>query len=278
MIAQTPFTSAQGAIDAATTPEGTADNLITFWVSQGVPFTSGHIVHAIRTARSDLMFSQSRIGAHVRRMHAQGGMPGYDDGLGNEIPVQFSLRQTTGIGRTPVGIEVCVYAPSRPEADLFEFEINIAEAPQVADGQGGTTSAATAMLNATPNLPAGSPGASPIPPVQPSGTVAVAYGKMVPGNPLATIHSDGRLCIPRLAFEALAHETGDPIKGGESLYVYETPTDLIVSQSPVIDMPHQSYAPTTDRLRLHLFLSKTYPVGTDFEVLVLSNHLSISLP
>lgn len=278
MIAQTPFTSARGAIDAAHTPEEACDNLVTFWINQGVCFTSGHVVHAIRSCRSDLVFGQARIGGHLRNAFESGLLPAYDDGFGGEIDVARVSRRTTRTDtRTPVGTEVFVYGPSLDDCDSFEFEVNIAEAPQVSDGLGGQTSAATALLNATPNLPAGSPGASSIPPVQPSGTIAVANGKMVPGNPLAVIHNDGRLCVPRIAFEALAFETGRPVKGGEPLHVSFGPNGdtLTISQDPFNgSIPA---APTTDRLRLHLTTPRPFQVGTEFEIKVGTDSLTVSL-
>ena len=276
-IAMSPFTSAQGAIDAATTPEEACDNLTTFWIQQGVCFTSGHIVHAVRSARQDLVFSQGRIGGYLRGAFDMGGLDAFDDGYGGAQPVVRVARRTVSTGtRTPVGTEVFVYGPTADECDCFEFEINIAEAPQVSDGMGGQTSAATAMLNATPNLAPGTPGASSIPPVQPSGTVAVANGKMVPGNPVAVIHADGRLCIPRIAFEALAFETGVPIVGGEPLNVcfFTSGDGIMVSTMP---LPGGVTAcPTTDRLRLHLTPLTPQPVGKEFEIKVASDGLRIS--
>lgn len=265
-IATSPFISAQGAIDAATTPEDACDNLVTFWINQGVCFTSGHVVHAIRQARTDLVFGQARIGSHLRDYFV---FPSYDDGFGGETPVCRVARKTVSTGtRTPVGTEVFVYGPSVDECNSFEFEIAIAEAPTVSDGMGGQTSAATAMLNATPRLQPGAPGASVIPPVQPSGQVAVANGKQVPGNVLASIHADGRLCIPRLAFEVMAFITSVPVQGGVPLYVAVAPLGdkLTISQKSFLGATEA--APTTDRLRLHLTLPTPYPVGKEFEVVV----------
>lgn len=282
MIAQTPFTSAQGAIDAATSPEEACDFLTAFWIAQGVPFTSGHVVHAVRSARSDLAFGQARVGSHLRNAFAQGLLPAYDDGFGGEqAVVQVPRRTTLTNTRTPVGTEVFVYGPTADECNSFEFEINIAEAPKVSDGQGGQISAAAAMLGATPGLQQGAPGASNIPPVTPAGTVAVANGQMVAGIPLASIHADGRLCIPRLAFEALAFETGIPIKGGEPLYVEETNGTLTVSQDRT-STGQVEVRPTTDRLRLHFGLDpakhgQTFPVGKSFDILVASTGLTIKL-
>ena len=282
MLAQTPFTCAQGAIDAATSPEEACDFLTTFWIAQGVPFTSGHVVNAVRSARQDLVFGQARVGGHLRNTFANGSLPSYDDGFGGEQPVVQTPRRTTLTNtRTPVGTEVYVYGPTANECNSFEFEINIAEAPHVSDGQGGQISAAAALLGATPGLAAGAPGASTIPPVTPAGTVAVANGQMVAGIPLASIHADGRLCIPRLAFEALAFETGRPIKGGEPLYVEEGNNVLTVSQDQT-STGEVVARPTTDRLRLHYFLDarlhgQTFPVGKTFDIVVAATGLTIKL-
>jgi hypothetical protein len=280
MNASSPFTSAQGAIDAALSNLDACEYLATFWIAQGVCFTSGHVVHAIRSARPDLVFSQARMGAHLRTLFESGNLPEYDDGLTGSTPVVRVPRHTTSTStRTPVGTEVFVYGPTADECNCFEFEINIAEAPHVADGLGGQMSAAAAMLGATPMTPAGAPGASPIPPVQPSGTVAVANGKMVPGNPFAVIHSDGRLCIPRIAFEALAFESGQPVKGGEPLYATVAGTKLVLGRSGQVEVK-----PTTDRLRAHILLEGSlavvgapFPVGKEFEIKVAATGLTIDL-
>jgi len=274
--ATSPFQSIQGAADAAQDAAEGARFLTEFWIEQGVCFTSGHVVHALREARGKgLMVNQRPTGQAVQDYFESGQMPSYEDGYGGESRPERKLRATTRTDiRTPVGTEVFVYGPDEVSIDLFEFELDIASAPDVSDGQGGTVSPAAALLNATPNTAPNAPGASPIPAVQPSGTVAVAHGKMVPGNPYASIHADGRLCIPRIAFEALAFETGDPITGGETLNVVLNGTDLKVY--PEAQTGSFPAVPTSDRLRLHL-TAGNYPVGTKFEVKIATDHLSVDL-
>mgnify|MGYP005646000459 CR=1 FL=1 len=282
-VAASPFSSAQGAADAAQTAQEGACFLAEFWVEQGVCFTSGHIVHALREARGrSLMVNQRPTGQALQDYFTSGDLPSFDDGLGGdgERPVR-KLRSTSRTDtRTPVGTEVFVYGPSEDDIDCFEFELNIAEAPLVDDGQGGTTSPAAALLNATPNLAAGAPGSSVIPPVQPSGTVATAHGKMVPGTPLAVIHTRGkgqvRLTIPRIAFEALAFETGDPITGGQPLYVADNGGVVTVCQDQA-NNNGTAYNPTTDRLRLHLPVTLPLTVGTEFSIVVGTDGLTIDL-
>ena len=281
-VATSPFQNAKGAADAAQSAAEGARLLTEFWIEGGYCFTSGHVVHCLREARGKgLMVNQRPTGQAVQDYFDSGDMPAYDDEIGGEgIRPMRKLRYTERTDtRTPVGTGVFVYGPAESEIDAFEFELNIAEAPMVDDGQGGQTSAATALLNATPNTPAGAPGASAIPPVQPSGTVATANGKMVPGNPEATMQSRGsgqaRLCVPRIAFEALAFETGEPVVGGQPVYVSQNGDVLTISQdaasggSPV--------NPTTDRLRLHLPVPNPAPVGTTYEILVGTTGLTIDL-
>jgi len=270
--ATSPFTSIQGAADAANSAGEGARLLAEFWTEQGVCFTSGHAVNALREARGrSLMVNQRPTGQAVQDYFTSGDMPSYDDEMGGGSRPVRKVRQTERTDtRTPVGTEVYVYGPTEDEVDAFEFEINIAEAPMVDDGQGGQTSAATAMLNATPTTPVNDPNASPIPPVQPSGTVAVANGKMVPGNPLAVMHQSGnrtpRICVPRIAFEALAFETGEPVVGGQPLYVTQNVDVITISQDPSDGgLP---VSPTTDRLRMHLSVPNPAAVGTQYEVQV----------
>lgn len=280
-IVPSPFQSAQDALTAATDLDEAARNLATFWIHAGVPFTSGHLTSAIREARSDLRFRHATMGQINRTLFENGELPSYDDGIHGEIRPVRVMRQTTRTDtRTPVGTEVYVIGPDEFEIDAFEFEINIAEAPSVSDGQGGQTSAANAVLNATPTVVKDSTGtaATTIPPVTPSGKVAVANGKMVPGNPLATVHADGRLCIPRIAFEALAFETGNPVTGGEPLYVIDNSDTsgqvrILLSNSTGGD----PIPPTTDRLRMHLRLASKPTVGDSFEIVVGSTGLTINL-
>jgi len=276
-ISSSPFTCAQGAIDTANDLGEAVLNLMTFWIDQGVPFTSGHLTHAIREARSDLRFRHGTVGEISRDAFESGVVPSYDDGIhGDEIRPMRKMRPTTRTDtRTPVGSEVYVIGPDEVDLDTFEFEINIAEAPQVADGQGGQVSAAAALLNATPKTDPSNWNASVIPPVTPSGKVAVANGQMIPGIPLASVHADGRLCVPRVAFEALAFETGDPITGGQPLGLTVDGTSS-VSIFPNVADGDTPVSPTTDRLRMHLRIPGL-TVGDRYEVAVSSEGLVIKL-
>lgn len=279
-IAKSPFNSAQGAIDAANTVPEAVSNLTEFWIHQGLAFTSGHVVHALRSARSDLFIKQGEVGEGLRNLFDRGELPSYDDGLGFPLRPVRKTRATTldpmmGVTRTPKGTEVYVYGINEDDIDAFEFEVNIAEAPDASDGKGGTISAAAALLNSTPNLAPGAPNASPIPPVTASGKVARALGTSNPTNIKATVHADGRLCIPRSAFEALAHATGTPVIGGEDLFVtYDGNGGIVITQQP--ESGSEAIRPTSDRLRLHLPIPNL-KASTEFDVRVAFDALHIQI-
>lgn len=281
-VATSPFSSVKGAADAAQDAGEGARFLTEFWTEQGVCFTSGHIVSALREARGQsLMINQRPTGQATQDYFTSGDAPSYGDDLpgdAGERPMRKLRYTERSDTRTPVGTGVFVYGRSEDEIDAFEFEINIADAPMVDDGKGGQTSAATALLNATPNTPAGTSGASLIPPVTPSGKVAVANGKMVPGRPLAVVHSRGggeRLTIPRIAFEALAFETGEPVIGGQPVYVNQSGDLVTVSQNA--NGGGVAFKPTSDRLRLHLNVPNIAAVGTEYEILISGDGLTIDL-
>lgn len=268
-VATSPFTSAQGAIDAAHDLPSAVEFLTTFWIEQGLPFTSGHITHAIREARQDIAFRQATVGEILRARFEQGDLPSYDDGTGNPVRPIRTIRYTQRTDtRTPVGHEVYVYGAYEYEVDDFDFELNIAEAPMVMDGLGNQVSAAAALLGATPKSPGN------LPAVTTAGTVAVAMGRSLPGTPVAIVHSDGRLCIPKAALEALAFQTGTPVKGGDALYLTVAGNTATINRDPNQGV---LVRPTTDRCRLHITVPHNPQVGASFPVSCGPNGLTISL-
>lgn len=276
------FASARAAIDAAQNNlSDMVQNLIAFWVEQGQCFTSGHVVSAIRSARPDMVFRQVTVGQMIRDSYLSDTMPRYDNGLGVLNPVLMVPRRTVRTDtRTPVGTEVWVYGPIFMEAYAFEFEINIETAAPVSDGQGGMTSATNALLSATPGLPPGAPGASPIPPVTPSGTVAEAKGLQAPMGPVrAVVHADGRLCIPRGAFEALAYHTGESVVGGTVMFLDQTPGRVVLHRQQTDPNRQVEVRVTTDRLRAHITLDpgNVRDIGTAMDVLVMGDSLLVDL-
>lgn len=258
-LAHTPFASPDGALDAATTWEQAVDLLVEYFTSVGRCYSSGEIANVIRGKRTDLVFRVGRVGERLRAAFAAGTLKSYDDGTGFGVgPVQVD-RLTDGKSRTPPGTLVYVYGPDAGTATAHDFEVNI-PLPTSADGSG-----------AQAPLPTAAPGAAPNAPV-------VANGRQVPGDAIAVVHADGRLCIPRLAFEALAFASGRPVVGGQPLHVETSGTSLTIAQDASTTSSEAN--PTSDYLRLHL----TVPgltVGSRYGVKVAgiagANYLEIDL-
>lgn len=184
---------------------GATDALINLLVENGECFSSGEIAAHLRTFRPDLRFSvTSNVGEHVRDRFYANTMPLYPNPDGTFTPVEMVPRTTAGFTRTPPGTQVFVYGPSYNDADTHEFEVDIPK-PGV-------------QTPAAPNDAYGLPAR----PVQAPQPVQHAIN-LTPRKPLldlrATVHNDGRCCIPRSAFEALLHETKTSLKGGDSVYV-----------------------------------------------------------
>jgi hypothetical protein len=183
---------------------GATDSLLDLFAQECESFSSGSIAAHLRHFRPDLNFSvTSSVGAHVRNRFDADTMPVYQNADGTVTPVEQVPRTCEGIGRTPPGTSVFVYAPGYTEGMDYDFEIDIPKP--------GTT------------VQAESDGLPPIP-TQPSTPAAhfvkLAARKSVAGLSLtATVHKNRRCYVPRSAFEELLHETKTGLKGGDSVYV-----------------------------------------------------------
>jgi len=91
----------------------------------------------------------------------------------------------------------------------------------------------------------------------------------------ASVPADGRLCIPRVAFEALAFETGNPVVGGVPLGVTVDGSSSVKIFPDVAD-GDTPVNPTTDRLRMHLRIPNL-KVGDHYDILVSTTGLTIQL-
>lgn len=281
-IATSPFQTPAEACVSAQTYQEASDSLMELWVEQGYCFTSGHLTDAIRRFRTDLAFRHASVGEHTRSAHSAGTMPSYDDEFGGAIyPVQRE-RYTTGQSRTPANTMVFVYAPDDNEADLFEFELSIKDVGADQDGSfapnAGLSPAAALLQQSGGGTGAPAPAGQAVPATPPNGHVVVAKGKSVPGDVLATVHPDGRLCVPRLAFEALAQATGNPITGGQEVYVAFLDTangaQALIRQDSKPN--YVAATPTSDRLRLHLTPKVPLTAGDSFAIRVVVDDNGVS--
>lgn len=181
---------------------GATNALISLMISNREPFSSGEIAAHMRTFRPDLRFSvTSNVGEHIREMFYAQTMPTYVNADGSVTPVEQVPRVTQGIGRTPPGVSVFVYAPSYQAGIDHEFEIDI------------PTPGVSIKVE---------PDGLPAVPVQ-SPTPANHFVKLAPRKAAtdlkASVHSNLRCYIPRSAFEELLHETGTALKGGDSVHI-----------------------------------------------------------
>jgi hypothetical protein len=149
-------------------------------------FSSGELACALRNERPDFRFAVTELGEFVKDLFHQGAI-GYRDRHGRVTPAVQVPRRTDGHSRTPVGTEVFVYAPTPVIGSAHDFEVEIPR-------PGFTPTALERQRFAA--------------------AAAVANAEMI-----ASVHGDGRLCIPRRAFEQLSHATGVAIRGGDEVWI-----------------------------------------------------------
>lgn len=155
-------------------------------IQLGQPFTSGHITTILRVYRPELRFKHGDIGEKCRDMFYEGEAD-YGSGAVQEP------RVCAGLGRTPAGTTVFVYAGDQEAALDFPFELDIPEAG----------SKLTQM-----------PSEHPI-----QTNVQVQPHPPSPADMRATVHSDHRLCVPRAALEALLHATSRTFRADQRVWV-----------------------------------------------------------
>ena len=181
-----------------------ATDLINYWIGRDRPFSSGEVAAALRIHRQDFWFSVPKLGEHVRDLFYSNAMPHYpDDGQGNPVYPSMTPRITAGKFplRTPAGVEVLVYGPAQAACDGHEFEVFI-------PNPGETMADAPAPAQVAPAPAAGSPAA-----------VQILGARIAAVDVRAKVFEDGRLCVPRTAFEMCVHLGGTPLRGGDPVYV-----------------------------------------------------------
>jgi hypothetical protein len=189
---------------------------IEYLTEKNEAFSSGEIAAMLRTHRTDLRFAATRVGEMVRDGFYMGEIE-YVDEYGSPVPAVQVPRVTQGLGRTPPGHTVFVYAPDQIVGEDHEFEIDIPV-------PGG------APAQTAPQAPASTPAAPPQP--------KPATGPKIHGVPSGvalrlTVHIDNRVCVTRSAFEALVHAAGKSFQCGASVYVHFDGDDAKVSLEEV---------------------------------------------
>ncbi|MFV8749004.1 hypothetical protein ACNOYE_00475 [Nannocystaceae bacterium ST9] len=149
-------------------------------------FSSGELAAELRLQRPDFRFSVPEVGEFVKDLF-HGGAIEWRDRHGRVTPAIQVPRRTTGASRTPAGTEVFVYAPTPIQGLAHAFEVDI-----------------------------------PRPAFQPTALERrrfAAVAAEADAEMIATVHGDGRLCVPRRAIERLSHATGVAIRGGDSVWL-----------------------------------------------------------
>lgn len=149
-------------------------------------FSSGELAAELRLQRPDFRFAVTEVGEFVKDLF-HGGTIEWRDRHGRTTSAIQVPRRTTGASRTPVGTEVFVYAPTPIQGLAHAFEVDI-----------------------------------PRPAFQPTQLERLRFAvaaAQADAEMVASVHGDGRLCIPRRAIEQLSHATGVAIRGGDSVWL-----------------------------------------------------------
>ena len=245
--------------------------LLDHWVNAGRCFSSGEVAACLREHRPDLRFSVLSIGESVRDQFYSGTLPEYaDDGNGSgPIAATMVPRITEGLypDRTPAGVEVFVYGPGEDACHAHDFEVYI---PLPGQGQADAPDPEMAQ---TDKAAADATG-------QTLSAVAILGAKVASLDIRAKVHNDGRLCIPRSAFELAVHLGNAPMRGGDPVWVKVTSDAATVLTSDPGDDSFEEYGLATTRGRI-LFPSSDpanpFTVGDTYPVTVEKGALSVDL-
>ena len=171
-------------LNAARTWQDAVCVLIDQYCARGWCFSSGELARVIRLQRDDLRFGVVELGEFVKDLFYSAAIE-YTDLAGGSTPACQIPRRTVGSSRTPVDTEVFVYGPTPAHGLAHSFEVEIPR-----------------------------PGFVPTPSERRRMAAARPSRELV-----ATVHGDGRLCVPRRAFEVLSHRNGRSLRGGDRVWV-----------------------------------------------------------
>ncbi len=160
--------------------------LIDHYTTHDQCFSSGELAAELRLQRPDFRFAVTEVGEFVKDLFHSGAIE-WRDRHGRVTPALQMPRRTTGLSRTPAGTEVFVYAPTPIQGLAHPFEVDV-----------------------------------PHPAFQPTALERHRFASVAAqanAEMIASVHGDGRLCIPRRAIEAISHATGVAIRGGALVWI-----------------------------------------------------------
>ena len=158
----------------------------------GQCFSSGEIAKQLREERPDLVFSVFGVGQYLRDLYFNGNLV-YNMGGMPIVAYQVS-RSTQGRSRSPEGLEVFVYCPNEADGRSHHFEVQIPKMTGDFDKSS----------------------------YQEYGTLDDEDDESMEFDdvgPVATVHKDGRLCIPRKAFDKFCMLTQRAMQPGDRVHV-----------------------------------------------------------
>lgn len=211
-------------------------------------FSSGEISKEIREKRQDIVFSVYDVGQYLRDLY-------YSDCITyNNVQACQVPRMTVGAGRTPADVEVFVYSATSEDGFDYDFEVDI---PLPDKALGDATN------------------------YKEYGTVQgeAELRKDSQSDPVATVHSDGRLCIPRKAFDAFMYASGKAINPGDKVHIQLDQSNERIVVSLYSCTGTRSYDLTRDRGRVKYMPDDSlgWNSGDKYSISVSSNQLIVDL-
>lgn len=236
-------------------------NLIDHWAANGRCYSSGEVTAALRTHRPDLRFSVWSVGAYLRDLFYAGTMPAFIEVGGHAWPYLQVSRLTEGKypNRTPADHLVFVYCCNADDGYNHDFEIFVPKPGETM---------------------ADDPGPQPTQPRSPKETVDILGAQCGNSTIRARVHDDKRMCIPRKAFELFVHFNGQPMRGGDPVFVTVSEDAIKVNRDDS-NPAARPYDLSKTRGRI-LFPSpdpaKPFKPGATYKIRVDANSLTVDWP
>ena len=230
-IVASPTGSSSPATLLSTLPDPTnwraaVTSLVAWLVANDRCFSSGEVTAYLRAmGPASLRFSATGVGEFLRGEYDNGLFPSYTDtNTGTTLYPTQVPRTTNGTSRTldgrtvasktAPGQPVFVYAKDGNDGFAHDFEVYIPDFDDPTSQRALPVNVASGIMHLSntpmPAAPAPRTMATPASPAQ----AILITGSLKRDDVIAYVRPDGRLCIPRAAFEAYVALDGSPLRGG----------------------------------------------------------------
>lgn len=272
------------------------DAVVSYRLANGKPFSSGEVAAILRTFDPTLNFAVSGVGERLRDAFGQGefdfsapeiekdtfGNPELDDngdpklvvdGNGDVVmtktPAQQVSRYTEGLGRTPAGVLVFVYAPSYADGEAHNFEVDIPRPniPAVVNPATGVPDVPEAHVSTRDPSKDDTRRAAQVATAAKNGDLA------------CTVQVTGRMNVGRLVLENYALMSRTGLQADATLYVWQNGKVLTCRLADDPSNPAKvSYKVFRGRTLINLDkLGLSRPQGTTVNAVVDPSGITISL-